>query len=285
MASSRICSIEGCGKPEFNKGWCASHFARWRDRGDPLAPKAIKKCSIHECDEIAAKRGWCEKHYQRWKKYRDPLKTVNATHQEIKLGDRFGRLTVIALVSTSPRARWRLMCDCGNETAARADALHDRKQQSCGCYHKDAVTKHGHYGTSTWTTWASMLTRCRNENEPEYPNYGGRGISVCDRWRSFENFLADMGERPKGMTIDRIDVNGNYEPGNCQWATAKQQARNRRNNVIVRYQGRYMCVAEALELSNISYKTFTARIKRGWSAEDALQVAPYKGPYSKRKNA
>lgn len=130
--------------------------------------------------------------------------------------------------------------------------------------------KHGMTGTFTFKTWDSMRQRCRNPDNKDFANYGGRGISVCDRWNEFQTFLADMGERPSGMTLDRIDVNGNYEPSNCRWATPKAQSRNKRNNVVVEFDGQQMTVAEWAEKTGIERKTLEYRIRAGWRPERAL---------------
>lgn len=138
---------------------------------------------------------------------------------------------------------------------------------------------HGVADTKTWTSWASMLNRCTNERTPAYARYGARGITVCDRWRnSFEAFLEDMGERPDGTTLDRYpDKNGNYEPGNCRWATAIEQQRNRNSNVFVTYNGATKCLAEWATQYGLRADAISWRLKRGWSAHEALTTPAVKG--------
>lgn len=151
--------------------------------------------------------------------------------------------------------------------------------QSCGCIRAERSwqKKHGMKGTQTYIVWKHMRMRCRNPNNADWPRYGGRGIKVCDRWNSFNNFLADMGERPPGMSIERIDVNGDYEPANCCWATMQEQARNKRCNSGVVHDGVWRTWAEWAERGAVSQQLLRSRVVVGrWPFAEALSTPPGK---------
>jgi hypothetical protein len=133
-----------------------------------------------------------------------------------------------------------------------------------------ATTVRGRRASSTYNSWRAMAVRCSDPSCRNYGRYGARGITVCERWRKFENFLADMGERPKGTTLDRVNSNGNYDPGNCRWATPKSQARNRQSNRLLSFRGETRCATEWAELLGINRTTIERRLHYGWPIERAL---------------
>ena len=159
------------------------------------------------------------------------------------LNCRFGRLVVMAQAESAPNyeRQWLCQCDCGATVIVRAHKLKSKRKQSCGCLSRDTAsahakrsfTKHGGRNTREYSTWTSMVRRCEDSNLGSWKHYGGRGITVCERWREdFAAFYTDMGQRPRGTSIDRIDVNGHYEPGNCRWADATTQNRNKRRTSV-----------------------------------------------------
>jgi hypothetical protein len=149
-------------------------------------------------------------------------------------GQRFGRLTVIKRVGrkNDGHAAWQCRCDCGTKTIVSGSSLRKGDSQSCGCLKPTVITlarmTHGHSRTVEHRTWMNIHYRCNNPDSKDFPNYGGRGIKVCKRWRHFENFLADMGPRPKGYSIERINNDKNYKPSNCKWIPIGEQQKNQR---------------------------------------------------------
>jgi hypothetical protein len=178
-------------------------------------------------------------------------------------------------------------CDCGNEKIVALGNLKTGKSTNCGCKKLKKQMgntwskKHGMSFSREYHSWRAMLDRCENKNYREYPDYGARGIKICERWHDFNNFYADMGKRPPNTTLDRIDNNGNYEPSNCRWATAKTQCNNRRNNTLITYQGKTQTLQQWADETGIYKNTIIMRIYHyGWSVEKAL-TTPSKIPRRK----
>jgi hypothetical protein len=164
-------------------------------------------------------------------------------------GMKFGRLTVHGPTRSAKNAiLWECECVCGKKTKVHGTYLKNGRVVSCGCYAADKNREratHGMSKTSTYVIWKTMRARCGNTYSPGYAGYGARGITVCPEWdSSFEKFLADMGPRPEGMSIERIDNTRGYEPGNCKWATNGEQCRNRRSTHLITHQGRTQCRAD-----------------------------------------
>ena len=205
---------------------------------------------------------------------------------ESRYGERFGHLVVLPVAPeyrTSPSgyrfAYMTVRCDCGKEFKTYLGRLTCSKIKSCGCglgraeaNQKTAErnTTHGLSKTRTYRIWKGVISRCLIPSASGYSNYGGRGITVCERWRVFEEFISDMGECPDGLTIDRIDVNGNYEPGNCEWRTLKEQGRNKRSNRIVVLDGDEVTLAEATERIGVSRRRVYTLISHGMTYNAAI---------------
>ena len=189
-------------------------------------------------------------------------------------GRRFGRLIVVKNAERGKFKELRLicLCDCGNIKNVGRSHLLSGDIKSCGCLLMEFKKTHGMSKSRTYKTWEQMKIRCLNKNNHRYYDYGGRGIAVCDRWMTFENFYHDMGKRPKGKSIDRLDNCGNYEPDNCSWATPKEQLRNTRKNHMVTYRGATKCLAEWAEELEIKYSTLAKRLSRGHKVEVAFNM-------------
>jgi len=187
-------------------------------------------------------------------------------------GQRFERLVAIEYIKDK---KWRCLCDCGAVTFVVAHQLRSGRSGSCGCLRAESMRqtkrKHGMSNTPEWRTYYRMIDRCTNPRSARYLRYGGRGIVVCQRWmESFENFYADMGHRPEGLSIERVDVNGNYEPGNCVWASQRAQSRNTSRTIRVSFQGKEQCLADWASETGTPYGTLYDRHARGLTAGQML---------------
>ena len=194
-------------------------------------------------------------------------------------GHRYGRLTVVEMSGHNKHNQrlWRCVCDCGNDAEVIGFLLRQGQTQSCGCLAKESIAsvnyKHGKSKSQIWSIHHSMMDRCYLKTSHAYHRYGGRGITVCDRWHDFENFYADMGDKPKGMSLERIDNDKGYSPENVKWASYKEQANNTRSNRILTYMGKSQNITQWAEELGIKMTTIWARLQRGWTVERALTEA------------
>ena len=203
-------------------------------------------------------------------------------------GERFGRLTIVGPDQLKPSGKHRRVicsCDCGVIKSVCIDHLGNGHVQSCGCYKSEMCInnlpakytekKHGMSKTKLFQIYEAMVQRCHNPNKPHYPDYGGRGISVCSEWKhspsAFLKWAVSSGYS-EGLSIDRIDVNGNYCPENCRWVDNKTQMRNRRNTWKVSYCGEVKAVSEWCELLGLEYGTVASRLRRGRTADEAFEL-------------
>ena len=204
----------------------------------------------------------------------------------VSIGQKFNRLTVISdPYRTKTNRAVDCLCDCGKKTSAFVSQIFHGTKKSCGCYKaktsmiqgkRNATHGHSRGGerTPTYLSWSSMRLRCENKNATGYQNYGGRGVKVCTRWlgdEGFLNFLADMGERPKGTSLDRIDNKGDYNPNNCKWSTVEEQLQNRRCAVIIEHNGETKTAAAWAREVGTHRNNILRRLKRGLPIDEVLR--------------
>lgn len=214
--------------------------------------------------------------------YKNPMAKYGNYPKDLT-GLRFGRLLAVAIIGRTSQGRcvWECRCDCGVITKTTREHL-TRTQghtRSCGCLYVETVghelRTHGLSNVLGYSNWVEMRRRCNDPTRPEYPRYGGRGIKVCARWFSFQNFIDDMGPPPSAVhSIDRIDNDGDYCPENCRWATFVEQARNNRRNINLTHRGITQCVAAWEQCLGFKEGLVSKRLKRNWTIERALDTPP-----------
>lgn len=183
------------------------------------------------------------------------------------VGERYGKLTVQSRsgVNHEGRVQWSCLCDCGGTAIVAGTSLRLGMTRSCGCLRSDVKRTHGLSKTPTYSSWIAMIHRCENPKRRDYSYYGARGVRVCARWHVFENFLADMGERPsRTATIERTNNRKGYTPSNCVWADRTAQARNTRRNTLLTYNGETLTIAAWAERVGRPHSTLSWRKQQGW---------------------
>ena len=197
----------------------------------------------------------------------------------VKIGDRYGRLMILAeITETQERRSFLCRCDCGKELKAYLYKINFGRTKSCGCLKKEFLInrnlKHGHSNTKLYKVWRMMKQRCFDKNNNRYSNYGGRGIKVCAQWLVFDLFYewAINNGFKEGLTIERRNNNGNYEPENCTWISLQEQAINRRTNKHIEFNGKVLVLQQWSELLRIDYDVLQWRLSHGWSVERAFKM-------------
>lgn len=255
MANPRLCSAPDCIKPAYLGDLCAMHRTRMIRHGSLDLPN--RKSTRKNLDEL--------------------LGGVTQFHDLTVIGEEDGPSRP---GNGTPRLL-RCRCKCGSVKLYPLSNVKRGLSKSCGCKRAIRVarskTTHGQGTrgkvTPEYRCWAHIIGRCENPNDGAFDNYGGRGIKVCKRWRdSFEVFFEDMGPRPIGCSIDRIDVDGDYEPTNCRWATKHVQDRNKRTNRVLVWRGRKICLKDAAKEAGLHRTTVERRLARGWSVARALET-------------
>lgn len=214
------------------------------------------------------------------------VKSCGCSHEQAKLTSTIpigyvfqSGLTVVRHPESGGKdTPWEFLCYCGAKFSALISNVRKGNTRSCGCRKRkvsaDMCRTHGKSSTSEYCIWQNMVRRCHDENNPAYHNYGGRGVTVCERWHTFENFFADMGVRPPGGTLDRTNNDLGYSPENCRWASRKEQARNQRTNRSIEINGVSKLVCEWAEISGVSASLLIARkFKFNWPDSDLLKPA------------
>lgn len=194
-------------------------------------------------------------------------------------GQSFGRLTVIS--GSYENRKWSCRCECGQTARVAASHLKDGNTKSCGCYAQECRvvynTKHGMTRTRTWRIWTEARRRCFDPNRKAFKDYGGRGITMCPKWaNSFQQFFEDMGPCPDGYSIERVNNNGNYEPGNCKWIPRTDQQRNKRNLTVVDFHGERLTLRQVSERTGIPYTVLRSRRDQGWKTPIEAPVRIWK---------
>lgn len=252
-------------------------------------------CVIKRTENTTGKKHWicrCDCGREKLANTHDLLsgrvKSCGCLRSKDLTGRQFGFLTVLETSnnrSNEGRKVWKCLCECGNVVEKDTKALLTGGVRSCGCKRaelhnqSDKCVKHGMYNTRLYRTWSAMRNRCSNSANHAYRYYGGRGITVCSEWEEFESFMEWAMENgyQENLTIDRINVDGNYEPDNCRWATLEIQANNKRTSKYIEFQGEKHTVSEWSRITGFSKELIAQRLKRGWTEEETLTIPPIPG--------